>query len=95
MARVTRRARAEADLIEIWSYIAEDNPQAADQLLDKIDEACARLAEYPYLGRTRPDLAEDLRHSVIGRYLILYREIAGGIEIIRVLHGARHLPDLI
>jgi toxin ParE1/3/4 len=95
MARVTRSARAAEDLIEIWSYIAEDNPTAADQLLDKIDETCARLAEFPNLGQARPDLRQGLRHSVIGRYLVVYREVPGGIEIVRVLHGARHLPDLI
>jgi len=95
MARFTRRAQAEEDLIDIWSYIAEDSPQAADRLLDKIDEACARLADHPRLGPARPDLAEALRHFVVGRYLILYREIAGRVEIVRVLHGARHLPDLI
>ena len=50
MARFTRRAQAEEDLIDIWSYIAEDSPQAADRLLDKIDEACARLADHPRLG---------------------------------------------
>jgi plasmid stabilization system protein ParE len=37
--RVTRTARAEQDLIEIWTYIAADNPRAADRLLDRIDEA--------------------------------------------------------
>ncbi len=95
MVTFTRSAQAEEDLIEIWSYIADDNPQAGDKLLDKIDEACARLAEYPNLGQARPDLAQGLRHSVVGQYLILYREMPRGIEVVRVLHGARHLPDLI
>lgn len=95
MAKVTRTARAEADLIEIWLYIAADNPAAADALLDRIDLACTRLAENPGLGPARPDLAPDCRYSLVGRYLILYRAIAGGIEVVRVVHGARHLPDLI
>jgi toxin ParE1/3/4 len=95
LARFTRTARAEDDLIEIWLYIAEDNPQAADTLLSKIDNACEHLAQNPGMGPARPDLAPDFRYSVIGNYLILYREAAEGIEIVRVVHGARHLPDLI
>jgi hypothetical protein len=31
----------------------------------------------------------------VGRYLILYRIIPDGVEIVRVAHGARYLPDLI
>lgn len=95
MAKFTRTARAEDDLIEIWLYIAQDNREAADTLLDKIDRACAQLAEHPALGPARPDLAPELRYSTVGRYLILYREIAGGIEVVRIVHGARHLPDLV
>jgi toxin ParE1/3/4 len=37
----------------------------------------------------------DLRYSIVGRYLILYREIITGIEVVRVVHGVRHLPDLV
>lgn len=42
----------------------------------------------------RPDLAEGLRYFVVGGYLVVYRQVAGGVEIVRVVHGARHLPDL-
>ena len=95
MARFILTARAEDDLSEIWLYIARDNPVAADQLLDSIDLACAQLAENPKLGPIRPDIAADLRYSIVGRYLILYREIITGIEVVCVVHGARHLPDLV
>jgi toxin ParE1/3/4 len=88
-------ARAEDDLSEIWLYIARDNPVAADRLLDTIDLTCARLAENPKLGPVRADIAADLRYSIVGRYLILYREIVAGIEVVRVVRGARHLPDLV
>jgi toxin ParE1/3/4 len=88
-------ARAEDDLSEIWLYIARDNPVAADRLLDTIDLTCAQLAENPKLEPVRADIAADLRYSIVGRYLILYREIVAGIEVVRVVHGARHLPDLV
>jgi len=94
LAHVSRTARAEDDLIKIWLYIAQHNPNSADMLLDKIDAACELLAEYPGTGSARVDLAPELRYFAVGRYLILYREVSSGIEVVRVAHGARHLPDL-
>ena len=93
--RLTRTALAEEDLIDIWRTIAEENPQAADQVLDRIDTACLRLAEHPQIGPARPDLRPGLRYLPAGNYLILYRVLATAVEVVRVIHGARHLPDLI
>lgn len=95
MGRLIRTARAEEDLIEIWMYIAADNPAAADRLLDQIDAKCQMLADNPRLGQARPDIASTLRYFSVGRYLILYCEISDGIEVVRIVHGARHLPDII
>ncbi|MBO9132681.1 type II toxin-antitoxin system RelE/ParE family toxin [Rhizobium sp. B230/85] len=36
-----------------------------------------------------------IRLSAVGRYLILYREDVDGVEIVRVVHGARDLPKLV
>jgi toxin ParE1/3/4 len=94
VATFTRTARAEEDLIEIWNYIAPDNLAAADRVLDRIETVCERLAENPRMGPARPDLAQGLRYFVSGSYLVIYREAPGGVEIVRVVHGARHLPDL-
>lgn len=95
MAYFIRTERAEEDLIEIWLFIAQDKPGAADKLVDKIEETCSQLAESPGIGTARPDLAPELRYAVVGQYLILYREVPGGVEIVRVVHGARRLRDLI
>jgi len=40
-------SKAEADLIDIWLYIAEDQPINADRFLDKLNEAARSLAETP------------------------------------------------
>ncbi|MDP6543948.1 MAG: type II toxin-antitoxin system RelE/ParE family toxin [Phycisphaerae bacterium] len=42
--RVQRTDQAREDLIGIWSYIADDDPDATDRLLDEIDEVCGTLA---------------------------------------------------
>jgi toxin ParE1/3/4 len=94
LARFTRTAQAEEDLIDIWTYVAKDNLAAADRVLDRIDEVCGLVAANPASGPSRPDLAEGLRYFVAGGYLVIYREAPGGVEIVRVVHGARHLSDL-
>lgn len=94
MPRFTRTRQAEEDLIDIWTFIAEDDPAAADRLLDRIDEVCGLLAENPQMGPARPDLRPELRYMIVARYLILYRVVAERVEIVRVVHGARDLPSL-
>jgi toxin ParE1/3/4 len=94
MPIIKRTSQAEEDLIDIWIYIAEDKLSAADRLLDKIDAKISLLADQPRLGPARPDIELELRHFPVGNYLILYREIAGGIEVVRVVHGARRLDNL-
>lgn len=62
---------AEQDLQEIWLYIAQDNPRAADKLLDRIEAQCERLANDPQLGPARDDIAKGLRYYPLANYLIL------------------------
>jgi toxin ParE1/3/4 len=77
----------------IWVYIAHDNVRAADRVLDEIEDRFFLLAEQPRLGRERPDMAPELRYLPVGRYLILYPEIPEGIEIVRVVRGAREVQS--
>jgi toxin ParE1/3/4 len=86
---------AEQDVQEIWLYIAQDNTRAADKLLDRIDAPCELLANHPQLGPGREDIAKGLRYLSLANYLILYRIIAHGVEIVRVAHGARNILDLL
>jgi len=46
------------------------------------------------MGRLRDELADGLRSFPVGRYVIFYRPIPKGIEIVRVLHGARDLDAI-
>jgi toxin ParE1/3/4 len=94
---VLRTARARRDLLEIWSYVADrSGPERADKLLNRIDERCDRLAELPGMGRLRPDLGPGFRGYTVPRtkYIVVYRQTRDGIEILRVVHGARSLPEL-
>jgi toxin ParE1/3/4 len=94
MASVSRTSQAEQDLIDIGTYIAEDDPAAADRWLELVDQKCQLLATMPQMGRSRADLAPNLRSLPVGDYIIFYRPASDGIALIRVLHGARDLETL-
>jgi len=85
--KIVRRPRARQDLIEVWQYIADDNEAAADRTLDRIERALANLAENPMIGRARPELAPDLRSFPVGNYVLFYRPMPDGIDLIRVRSG--------
>jgi toxin ParE1/3/4 len=92
MPIVLRTSQAHLDLVEASLRIAEENPVAADRWLDLVDEKCQLLARMAELGRKRPDLAPDLRSLPAGNHIIFYRPLPDGIQLIRVLHGARDIP---
>jgi toxin ParE1/3/4 len=88
---IIRSARADEDLIDIWVYIAAENPDAADRVLDAIEERWLQLARHPYSGKARDDIAQGIRHLATGQYLTFYRVTGKNIEIIRVLHRRRKI----
>jgi toxin ParE1/3/4 len=91
MPALHRTGQAEDDLVAIWLHIAADSPAAADRVLDELDHRSQLLAREPRVGPARNDIAPGLRYFPSGRYLILYRLIPNGIEVVRYVHGARDL----
>lgn len=89
MSRVRVSGLATSDLDAIWDYIAGDNPLAADRMVDQIFNRCQSYANQSELGELRPELGADLRCFSVGFYVVYYRPIPDGIELVRVLHGAR------
>lgn len=84
------------DIEEIWEFISNDNIDAADRVRDEIFSACDKLAEVPGMGHLRTDLAQEpLRFWPVFSYLIIYRPDAKPLEIVRVLHGARDVAQLL
>jgi toxin ParE1/3/4 len=94
MPLIIKLSRAKADLAEIWDYIADDSEAQADAFIDTIDLKLRLLAEQPNIGRMRNELAENMRSLPLGRYVIFYFVISGGIEVVRVLHGGRDLEAI-
>ncbi|WP_439546927.1 type II toxin-antitoxin system RelE/ParE family toxin [Sandarakinorhabdus sp.] len=91
---VRLRPAAEKDLLDIWRHVAADNPDAADRLLDRFDAALQMLADNPFAGSPRPELGQALRSFVVGRYVLFHAVVSDGIELVRVIHGARDIGAL-
>jgi toxin ParE1/3/4 len=91
MARIIISPTAEADAAEIWAYIARDNPPAASRILGRFDQLFRTLAGQPGTGKSVEMLAPNLRFIPMGSYLVFYRTLPDGVEISRILHGARDI----
>ena len=92
MGFIHRTATSHRDCGKIWDYIAKHgSPAAADALLRSFDETLRLISQFPGIGQARPDLRPRLRSFPVGAYLLFYRPIRGGIELLRVIHGARDL----
>jgi toxin ParE1/3/4 len=83
------------DLDDAWFYIAQDNPRAADRFLDGLGEKLSMLAVHPELGRQCRELGPDLHRFPVGAYIIFYRIGAAHVEIVRILHGARDIENIL
>ena len=88
MPKILRTRRSGADYADIHRHISERSVQSADTMLRLFDHYLALLAKSPRMGRPRPELAEGLRSWPINDFILFYRPVTGGIELIRVLHGA-------
>ncbi|PJK08807.1 plasmid stabilization protein ParE [Lysobacteraceae bacterium NML95-0200] len=92
MLPITWSQGAERDLLEILSYIADENPLAAEHLRQRLEASVLPLAEHPYMYRSSdriPGLRELLAHP---NYLILYRVGSSHVEITAVVHARRQYP---
>jgi toxin ParE1/3/4 len=58
-------------------------------LIDRLVGHCELLASRPAIGEAIAELTQDLRQSVVGQYVVLYRPRPDRVEILRVIHGAR------
>ena len=98
MSHYLLSALARFDLAEIWEYYAADlqNLEVADRIRDEFFDAFTKLAQTPGIGHLRRDLAaEDIRFWKVRQFLIVYRIRGDRLEIVRVLHGARDVRNIL
>jgi len=94
MGQITKSFKAEQDLIDIWLYIADDNPIEADKVLDKFETSFTKLADFPLIGTVIEELANiwtelEIRHFPVDKYLIIYSvSNTETVEVVRVINSS-------
>jgi toxin ParE1/3/4 len=83
------------DLEDIAEYIAQDNPIAAEQLVDRLVAAADKVASHPRSGRVVPELEDPkIREVIVGEYRVIYRVEEKRLLVLTVIEGHRRLRGL-
>jgi toxin ParE1/3/4 len=91
--------KADSDIDSCFAWIAKDNPAAAVRFLDAVELTCGILSRMPGIGSPRYaeiPLVRGVRMLAIKdfeNYLLFYLEHEDSVDVIRVLHGARDIPE--
>ncbi len=95
MGLIRRTPTSGRDYQAIWDDVAEHgSPDAGDPLLRTLDDRVQFLSDRPGAVPARPVLRPRLRSFPVGSYVLFCRRARRGIELVRVLHGARDLQPV-
>jgi plasmid stabilization system protein ParE len=95
MTQVLFSESAKTDLLEAWLFIAEESIDAADGVIEAIDQEAQTLSLQPLMGRLRSELAEGVRSwPTSTRYILFYVPADDGVTVLRVLHHARDISNV-
>ena len=89
--RIVLADKARRDVLQVYSYLAERNPQAAINFIDTVDPKLKTIVHFPFIGRERSSLAVGLRSLVVGRHVIFYLVQSDQILVVRVIDGRRDI----
>ena len=80
---------AEGHLDALYAYIAQDSPQYAKRIIDRITRRSQQIAEFPSSGRRVPEYDLDqIREVIEGPYRIIYYIKPDQIDVLAVIHAA-------
>ena len=80
---------AERHLDAIYAYIAQDSPEYARRMVDRLTRRSQQIAEFPFSGRRVPEYDVDqIREVIEGSFRIVYYIKADQIDVLAVIHGA-------
>ena len=83
---------AEGHLDSIYAYIAQDSPEYARKMIDRITRRSQQIGIFPLSGRSVPEYEIDQIREVIELpYRIIYYIKPDQIDILAVIHGAQNV----
>ena len=92
--RVVWSPPADRQVDEAVEYIAQDNPTAALEWLERLLERVKALARFPDSGRVVPEIRrEDIREIIVSPYRVMYRRKDDMVEIAAIRHEARAFDE--
>jgi toxin ParE1/3/4 len=94
MSRYLINVLASRDLDDIAEYFVETNVEAGERFFQKFNQKGQQLVIFPSSGKSYAEIRTDLRGVSLDGYIIFYRILENGIEILRVVSGRRNLPAL-
>lgn len=94
MSRYVLSRRADRDLDKVWDDIAEDSPRRADRFVRGLHAKFRKLAQQPGTGGSAERSPDDLRELTVKPYVVFYRPIDGGVEVVRIIHGSRDIDAM-
>jgi toxin ParE1/3/4 len=94
MSRYVINALASRDLNAIADYFAENSLEAGSRFFNAFNRKCQQLVAFPKSGKSYAMIRPDLRGLTLDGYVIFYRILDDGIEILRVVSGRRDFPTL-
>lgn len=85
---------ARSDIASRIRYLARRTVRGIDSFLDSVYAEVTRHSEFPEMGIPRDDIRPGLRCCVAGRFVVFYRRLGDGIQVLRVLHGSRDVEAI-
>jgi len=83
---------AEGHLDAIYAYIAQDSPQYAMRMVDRLTRRSQQIADFPLSGRKVPEYEMDqIREVIEGPYRIIYHIKPYQIDVLGVIHGCQDI----
>jgi toxin ParE1/3/4 len=94
MSRYVINILASQDLNQIADYFAKTNLEAGEQFFSDFNRKCKQLVTFPNSGKRYDEIRPALRGLRLGDYILFYRVLDDGVEILRVVSGRRNFPSL-
>lgn len=94
MKAVEITSAARAELNAIVANIREDDPLAAENFADRLNEAFDRVARFPLSGRTIPEHPDrPFREVLVRPYRVFYHVTTDKVLVVAFWHGAQIPPE--